>query len=240
MQITDGIEIMDLALFVPELKLLIIADVHIGYEEALNSQGILVPRFQFKEMVERLGKILLRTEPETVVITGDLKHEFGKISDQEWRDTLRFLDFLGRAAKKTILIRGNHDTILGPIARKRNVAVVDYYAFPLGKRKIYVCHGDAIPGNRDFRASDTIIIGHEHPAVSIGDKIRRERYKCFLKGKWKKKTLVVMPSLNLVTEGTDVQNEKLLSPFLQRGMGNFEVYAVGEEVLHFGELRNIY
>lgn len=242
-KIQKDIEFIDLALFVPSKKILIIADVHIGYEAELNKKGILIPRFQFREMIDRLGKIILKTEPETIIITGDLKHEFGTISEQEWRDTLRFLDFLRKSAKKIILIKGNHDITLGQIARKRNVEVLPYYSFTLGKKKsnkkIYVCHGDAILKNIEFSSPDIIIIGHEHPTVSIGDAIRRERYKCFLRGKWNRKVLIVLPSMNLVTEGTDIQKERLLSPFLQQNLSNFDVYVVGEEVLHFGKLKNI-
>jgi len=35
------------------------------------------------------------------------------------------LDFLGKNCDEVILVKGNHDTILGPIADKRRVRVVD-------------------------------------------------------------------------------------------------------------------
>ena len=38
---------------------------------------------------------MLRTsKPEQVIINGDLKHEFGTISDQEWRDVLKIFDLI--------------------------------------------------------------------------------------------------------------------------------------------------
>jgi len=240
MEIAKNLEIVDLGLYVPEKNLLIMSDIHLGYESELNRKGVLLPRFQYKEMIERIGKILLQTEPETIIITGDLKHEFGHISEQEWRDALRFIDFLHKTAKKIILIKGNHDTILGPIARKREVELVDHYLLSLGKNKVYICHGDAMPDNNAFSSADTVIIGHEHPAVTIEDGIRQEKYKCFLVGKWKNKSLIVLPSVNLVHEGTEVKKEKLLSPFLQGNLSNFDVYVVGgAETLHFGKLKNI-
>ena len=55
MEILESIEIVDLALYFESI--LVIADVHIGYEEALNKQGILVPRLQFDDMVKRMGAI---------------------------------------------------------------------------------------------------------------------------------------------------------------------------------------
>ena len=54
MEILKGIEIIGLALFIKKHKTLIIADIHIGYEEALNKQGILVPRYQFKKVIAEL------------------------------------------------------------------------------------------------------------------------------------------------------------------------------------------
>jgi uncharacterized protein len=238
-EIIKGIEAIDLALFIKESKTLIITDLHIGYEEALNKQGVLIPRFTFKETIERLGWILLQTQPRTVVIAGDLKHEFGAISEQEWRDTLRLIDFIGKTARKIVLVKGNHDTILGPIANKRNVTVTSSFKAKLGKEKICIIHGDKIPENNAFRKADIIIIGHEHPAISISDGIRSEKYKCFIKGTWKKKILLVLPSFNLVTEGTNILNDNLLSPFLEGNLNNFEVYIAGNEPLHFGKLKNL-
>ena len=59
MNLTKDIEIIDLALYVKKQKILIIADTHIGYEEALNKQGILIPRFHFKELIKRIEKLMV-------------------------------------------------------------------------------------------------------------------------------------------------------------------------------------
>lgn len=232
MRIISGIEIIDLALYITKEKTLIISDVHIGYEEALNKQGILVPRFQFKDTVKRLNNILKRVKPKTIIINGDLKHEFGTISDQEWRDTLKVLDLLSKHGK-VILLKGNHDTILGPIANKRNVEIKEHYKI----NDILITHGDKIP--KITKGVKTIIIGHEHPAISLKENVRIEKFKCYLKGKWKRKILIVMPSFFLVTEGTDIIQEKTLSPFLKQKLGNFEVFVVGNKVYKFGKLKDI-
>ena len=252
MNISKDIAIVDLALYVKGT--LIISDVHIGYEEALNKQGVFVPRFQFKEVIIRLEAIFkkLGKKPiETIVINGDVKHEFGRISDQEWRHTLRLLDFLGRHCKEVILVKGNHDKILGPIAEKRKVKVVEHYLInksikktsitkkPLKiiKNKILVIHGDKIPSDDVLKESSTIIIGHEHPAVSVKDGPRVETFKAYLKGKWKNKTLIVQPSFFLVTEGSNILNEKILSPFLKQDLKNFEAWIVADKVYEFGKLK---
>ena len=289
MKILNNIEIVDLSLYID--KHLVLADFHIGYEESLNKQGILVPRFQYEETIKRLEGIFLRLknrEIEKIIVNGDLKHEFGTISEQEWRLTLRLLDFLGNHCREVILIKGNHDTILGPIAQKRNVKVLEHYliegkapilktlkkesllrkiiknpikkasinkkALKLLKNKsinksfkkiknnegnILVIHGDKIPGKELLDSASTIVIGHEHPAISIKEGPRAELFKCYLVGKWKNKNLIALPSFNLVNEGMDILKEEILSPFLQQNLRNFDVFVVADKVYGFGKLRDL-
>ena len=90
MLISPGIEIVDLGLFFSKEKVLVISDIHVGYEEYLNKLGVLVPRFQFQELVKKLENIFKKTgKLEKIIVNGDLKHEFGTISEQEWRETLQ-------------------------------------------------------------------------------------------------------------------------------------------------------
>ena len=259
MKILSNVEIVDLALYFDST--LVIADVHIGYEEALNKQGILIPRLQFEDIVKRMGIIFNRLKNkkiDKIVINGDLKHEFGTISEQEWRNTLKFLDLLTKHCKEIVLIKGNHDTILGPIAKKRHVKVLDYFIvepamdkhisekIPITKKnnkkipkdKILVVHGDKIP-KEALKDVSTIIIGHEHPAVSLKEGPKVEQFKCFLKGKYKGRNLIVQPSFNTIVEGTDLLRDKILSPFLQQNLGNFNVYIVEDKVYGFGKLRGL-
>ena len=321
----NDIELIDLAIYTN--KSLIVTDFHIGYEEALNKQGLLVPRFQFQEIITKLDSIfekLKNHKIDRIVVNGDIKHEFGTISNQEWRHTLKLLDYFSQHCKEIILIKGNHDTILGPIARKRNIRVVEHYLIepikqstmgsnpinnkktiikntlknkkvsiinnPLknskgifgvpknssnfsstskkisinnkiekilknktinnkklingknsigNKNKILVMHGNKIPDKELLKKSKIIIVGHEHPAVSVREGPRAELFKAYLIGKWKGKNLIVQPSFNLVTEGTDVIKEKLLSPFLQQNLGNFDVVIVADKMYRFGKLREL-
>lgn len=254
MKLLSGIEIVDLALYFDDA--LVIADAHIGYEEALNKQGILVPRLQFEDIVRRIKRIfslLKGNELKTIVINGDLKHEFGTISEQEWRNTLKFLDLLAKHCNEVILVKGNHDTILGPIAKKRGIQFVERF----GIGKTLITHGDRVPDS--LKGFETIIIGHEHPAVSIKEGPRVEQFKCFLKGKYKGKNLIVQPSFNSIIEGTDILKDRILSPFLKQNLDNFDVYIVEDGVypeikpysasdspkgshsgvLYFGKLKNL-
>lgn len=236
MKVLPNIELIDLALYFNAA--LVIADVHIGYEEALNKQGILVPRLQFEEMLRRMDKIFSRLKHkriERIIVNGDLKHEFGTISGQEWRNTLKFLDLLAEHCNEVILIKGNHDTILGPIAKKRNFKIVDNITIG----NVLIAHGDKIPDKNTLKSIKTIVIGHEHPAVSIKQWPRTEQFKCFLKGKYKGRGLVVQPSFNPIVEGTDLLRGNILSPFLKQNLDNFDVFIVEDKIYEFGKLRNL-
>ena len=237
-KLLPGIFAIGLGVWMPKEKVLIISDLHIGYEEALNKEGILVPRQQFKLTKDLLERMLSSINPETIVINGDLKHEFGKISEQEWRETLKILDLLSAHAKKIVLVKGNHDTILEPIARKRKILLVDFY-FPDKKKDICITHGHKIWKDKEFLHAKVIIIGNEHPSVSLREGVKSELYKCFLVGSWKSKKLIAMPSFLPIIEGTDVRKEKILSPYLRQPLKNFEVFIVGDKVYRFGKLRNL-
>lgn len=231
MQISPGIEMIYAALWLPAEKILIINDLHLGYEEALHRKGILVPKFQLQEIIKEMEFIFSKVKPAKIIINGDLKHEFGTVLKQEWSEVLQFLDFCTPHCQEVIIIKGNHDPIIKPIAERRGIQVVKEYQVS----DTLIVHGDQLIETQVKR----IIIGHEHPAITIREGSKREKYKCFLKGKWKGKELIAVPSFNPLLEGTDVLKEELLSPFLEN-IRNFEVYVVSKgEVFGFGKVKDI-
>ncbi len=68
-----------------------------------------------------------------------------------------------------------------------------------------------------------------------------EKVKCFLKGDFRDKKMIVMPSFNFITEGSDVLHEKLLSPFLKEtNYNDLEVYGVENfETFYFGKISHL-
>ena len=122
MKIHENIEIIDLGLYLKNYKTLIISDLHIGLEESLNKRGVLIPRFQFEDFLNKLKLIFNKVKVDRIVFNGDLKHEFGEISRQEWNNILKLFDFL--KDREVIVIKGNHDPILYPIAERRNIKLI--------------------------------------------------------------------------------------------------------------------
>ncbi len=237
MEISKNLQIIHESLWLKKEQILVISDLHLGYEEYLQQKGILLPKLQINQIIAKLKKFFKQVNPKKIIINGDLKHEFGRVLRQEWKDILHLINFLLENCQELILIKGNHDLILGPIAEKKNVKVVKDYLI----KDILIIHGDQLVETETPETTKTkmIIIGHEHPAVSLKEKSKVEKFKCFLKGRWKGQELIVLPSFNPLLEGTDIIKEKLLSPFLT-DIADFKVYVVGkEEVFKFGQVKEL-
>ncbi|MBT5342822.1 metallophosphoesterase [Candidatus Woesearchaeota archaeon] len=231
MQISNNIEAIDLALWIKDKRILIVSDIHLGLEESMHLKGIMVPKQQSELIIQSFKKIFTKVSPRTIIINGDLKHNFGKNLKQEWDDTLKLIDFLKENCRELVFIKGNHDNFLKTIANQKNIKVVDEYLVD----DTLLVHGDKLVETK----AKSIIIGHEHPAISLKEKSKIEKFKCFLKGKYKNKELIVMPSFNPLSYGSDILNKGRFSPFL-KDISNFEVFIVGDkEVLPFGKVKNL-
>ena len=247
MEIIPDALVVDLGLYFTNHQLLAITDLQFGYEESLNKRGVLVPRVVHQEMLKRMEAMLQQCceishvkKLAAVLVNGDFKHEFGTISETEWRHCVRFLKLVQHYAERIILVKGNHDTMLDPIAKTRGLDVVDHFILD----DVLFVHGDTLPAllsdKKIMKTISTIIIGNEHPAVVLSQWPRSEKYKAFLVGTWKRKQLIVLPSFNQCTEGTDVLKEYLLSPFLKHAvLSSFEAYLVADKVYYFGKLGNL-
>lgn len=219
--------------FFPKEKILVLGDVHIGYEEALNKQGMFVPRTQFDEIKKDLEKVFDETgKLKEIIILGDLKHEFGEISEQEWRETLQFIELLKEKSGKIVLVKGNHDSILEPIAKRHEIKIEQEYV--LGEN-LFI-HGNKFPLKIDKKIK-RIFLGHRHPAVKLSDSVKSESFKVFLVGKWKGKEIIILPSFMPLIEGMDIINEE--DSRLPFSISDFEVYAVGDKVYSFGKVGEI-
>lgn len=237
--IFPGARIVGHALFLEKHNCLTISDLHIGIESYYNSQGVMIPRINYQKIRQILKKIFQETgKLNKIIINGDLKHEFGSISKQEWQEIIELIRFMKKHSKEIVIIKGNHDVMLQPITGWEKIKIVKEHYFP--KEKIIIVHGDKIPESKEYREAKKIIIGNEHPAIKIRDKQAVETYKCFLKGRFQEKTIVVLPSLNQVTKGTNILSQKMISPFLKQDLSEFKVWVVEDQAYYFGRVKNLY
>lgn len=227
-----GAEIIDKAVKIEDT--LIISDLHFGYETSLNSQGMMIPQFQFEKIIDSLDSIQNKANTSNIILNGDIKHNFSSINKQEWREVLSFIDYLSDIFVDIRVVKGNHDNFTQYILNKRDITLEDEIIL----NNYLITHGHKKPINID-EDIDTIIIGHEHPCIGIRNQERVEKVKCYLKGFWNNYKLLVTPSFTPITQGSDVLHEKTISPLISN-VDDFEVYAVEDnDVYPFGFVKDI-
>ncbi|MEK6827655.1 MAG: metallophosphoesterase [Nanoarchaeota archaeon] len=232
-------------LFFPDQGILAVGDLHLGFEYKMQQSGVLVPEAQVEEIKTELKEIFDEIKEKNfklkkIVFIGDIKHSFS----YEWKEKNYFreiLNFLKNYVedKNIILIKGNHDTIDYSFSdRLKDYFIEDEIAFSHGH--------EAFPEIFDEKIK-TIVIGHLHPSIILSDKqnIKREKYKCFLVGKFKKKEIIILPSFLATIEGTTINNikdeyEDYFSIIPKKNLVDFETFVVGEkEVYDFGKIKKL-
>ena len=217
-------------------RILVVGDLHLGYEEALNISGVGVGRKLFSEMMEDFEEIFLKSgNVDEVVVLGDVKHVFGTVLGQEREDFGKLLDFFEGRCGKIVIVQGNHDVIVGFLIRDKT-EVRDWYCV----NDVCFLHGDKDFPEIHTREIMTWIVGHAHPAIVLGDGVKEEKYKCFLEGKWRGKKIVIVPSFSAHSEGSDPRNGDVGLAWALP-LEKFKVKIVGEklEVFDFGILEKL-
>jgi hypothetical protein len=241
LKLSADLWLIDLGVYLPERETLVIADLHLGYEEALHRAGVLVPRRHLQQVEKHLDGILEslgpRCRPRRLIINGDLKHRFEPLSQREWHEALELLEFLGERFDDLLLLKGNHDTNIEYLAeRDRSLKIQD----SLQEDGLLLIHGDRRPRPRELEGVELILIGHEHPAVGLRSITGRlEVYKAFLLGEYRGRGLLIQPSFNLLIKGSDLARERAISPLISEDrLKKFEVYPVSDEgeIYSFGPL----
>lgn len=219
-------------------RTLVIGDLHFGYEEVLNRAGVYVSRQMFGEMMKDMEAIFSRVgSVERVVLLGDVKHDFGTIVRQEWKELRAFFTYLEKYCREIIVVQGNHDMLLGPVVRDiPRLTLTDFYLVD----GICFAHGDVAFPRMNEGDITTWILGHGHPAILLREGVKQEKYKCFFVGMYTGKKVIIVPSFFSPTEGSDPRQNDLgmAWPFAYE---KFQVKVVGEDldVLDFGKLGNL-
>lgn len=239
----NNFRLISKTLFFPRQGILAVGDLHLGYERMLKNQGIVLPFNQLEDTKKELELIIKKIKAistlKKIILLGDIKHHFSfeKSEIFDLRDFIKFLEkFLPK--ENIILIKGNHDTFT-----LKNYELKDFYI----DGEIAFIHGHkSFPQIFKDKKIKTIVMGHVHPAVVIKDKngIKREKFKCFLVGKFKGKKLIVVPSFFPLVAGSEI-NEMYSggksSPIVsKKQFGNFETFVVGKNrVYDFGKYGKI-
>ena len=225
------------AIYLPDLELIAIADLHLGLEASMNSRGHYIPEFQLDDIKEELELLKEETKSDRILINGDLKNQFST-SYSEKREISELLDFLTERFEDIIIIEGNHDTFLEETIEDKGLRMLESYE----EDGVLFTHGDK-QIEQDF---DTLVIGHEHPALALDDEIGvTEKVSCLLYGETNLGDIIVLPAFSKISNGSEVNRmskSELLSPVLQEtGIKNFNAVAISREggVYDFGKIHNL-
>ncbi len=222
------------ALFIPEKKILVVADLHLGFEHELYMSGIIIPP-QAEKFKKSLGELIKQTDADKLIILGDVKHEVPGISFRETREIPNLLSFLADRVGVEIAT-GNHDTFLRDIA-PAGVKIHDSKGFKIGSYGFF--HGHAWPG-KDLLSCDWLFMGHVHPAVRFTDSMgyqsseqvwmksrldEKSVKKRYGVGKTGKLEIVVFPTFNRLVGGLPVNSlfpKEYIGPLLSNTIFNME------------------
>ncbi|GAB7120220.1 metallophosphoesterase [Natrinema sp. JCM 9743] len=231
-------------------RALLVADYHAGYESGLRDErGVDVPS-RAPDRRERLSALLERTDPDRLVVLGDLMHSIGDPGGAE-RGELEVL-FESFASDLTVtVVKGNHDGRIETWLAERDaveatIDIVPGEGVALGD--VGICHGHTWP-SRAALESDVLCLGHEHPCVRLEDAVGGSRVeRAWLRGRldpaafrdrpeyegvsWLERAdgsppaAIVVPAFNDLVGGTwiNVTGQSFLSPFLPSGLAGGEAY----------------
>lgn len=200
-------------------NMLVVSDLHLGYEVELLKSGISIPPVTEK-MLERLLVSVTESGAGKVVFLGDLAHSIPKRSGFENAQITGFLDSVRKSAE-VICVKGNHD----PELEKLVPGVVPATGTVISGIGFF--HGHTWPSD-EVAACRVAVIGHEHPAVEFrpgfGKNVTERCWLiCSLKRKELKerypearlKKLVVVPAFNPLTGTRSVNSGNPGSPILR-------------------------
>jgi metallophosphoesterase superfamily enzyme len=145
------------------MRVLVIADLHIGIESDLDVHGVHIPS-QGRGRLDRVMACIGEGRPDLVLLLGDVKHSVPLTSRQEYRELPALLQEI-RSRAPLRVVPGNHDGGIerflqdGELLPMRG-ALVDGVGY---------LHGHTYPD--PALLGHLLVIGHHHPMVALRDEV---------------------------------------------------------------------
>lgn len=190
------------AVWFPAARVLAVADLHLGYAWAHRLSGQLMPIPPTNDSLQRLLELQRDYDPAEIVFLGDIVHR--AVALEALREELTALFNTLSARSQLTFLAGNHDRNLQQVVQRWLLPIQLVPSRQVGGNVLV--HGDvAVP--QEFQHC-RVIMGHEHPAISIGDGVTTShKCPCFLVSK----QLVVMPAFSRWAAGTNIRAYPLMS-----------------------------
>jgi putative SbcD/Mre11-related phosphoesterase len=199
------------AAVLPDERLAVIADVHLGYEWARGAAGDALPAHSLRETLEKLGSLVASWPIECLVVAGDLV-ESPSPCRRTAADLRALAAWLHSRGITLLRLQGNHDASARP-ALPTNIEVAGWT----------ISHGDSA-----CRAEHAMI-GHHHPGLRVNGAV----VPCFVYSD----ALIVLPAFSRNAAGFDVAHGALPRAL---GRDGFRCAATLEdEIFDFGPVAGL-
>jgi DNA ligase-associated metallophosphoesterase len=201
------------ALWLPESRTLVVADLHLEKGSSFAKRGMLLPPYDTGATLQLLAHVIARREPRRVVCLGDSFHDvggFGRLSDVD-----RFRLATLQRGREWVWITGNHDREL-PADSGGDVVG------ELRSDRLLFRHEPACG------AASGEVAGHLHPAAKLRGKGRAMRCRAFATDG----SRMVLPAFGILTGGLNVL-DRAFAPLFAAGalrpvlIGSGRLFPVG-------------
>jgi DNA ligase-associated metallophosphoesterase len=196
------------AFFWESERLLVVSDLHLEKGSSFAARGVLLPPYDTVATLSRLGAVIARHDPRTVIALGDSFHD---------RDAHRRLSAPDREAIAALQVRrdwiwisGNHDPELpsnlgGVVASEVAIGSIAFRHEPTGAA------GE--------------IAGHLHPKARVTTRGRTMERRCFASDGMR----AVMPAFGAYTGGLNIRDAAFARIFQTPG---FMAHVLGDSRMH--------
>jgi len=197
------------ALYAPDFKALLVADLHLEKGSSIARRRVHLPPYDTRTTLSQLMAVIAATRPELLIFLGDSFH------DSQARDRIDAADLATlraiTAERSTIWITGNHDP-----SPPEDIGGTIMAEVALGPITLRHEPGPLTQGEME-------IAGHLHPAASVAQRGHSIRCRCFIADARR----VVMPAFGSYAGALSVSAEPFSALFAE-----FHVWMLGARAIH--------
>jgi DNA ligase-associated metallophosphoesterase len=198
------------ALYWPDQRLLVVADLHLEKGSAFAARGVLLPPYDSATTLARLACLVERYQPQLVIALGDSFHDGGGPS--RLTDISRAALAALQRGRDWLWIAGNHDP--DPVAN-----IGGRFAGILALGALTFRHEPSA------RQNDGEIASHLHPLARVSRRGRAVSRRCFA-GDGRR---LVVPAFGAYAGGLNVRDRAIVSLF---GTLSFTAHMLGDGRLY--------
>ncbi|MBD2256392.1 ligase-associated DNA damage response endonuclease PdeM [Pseudanabaena sp. FACHB-2040] len=178
------------AVYVEEMRSLLVSDLHLGKSETFQSYGLPVSNQVNQATLQRLEQACNQVKPDYLWILGDLFHAQEGLVDEVIDGWLKFLH---RTQVTAHLVLGNHDRPLPDLFNQLTLVCFT---------EAVITNGLILSHEPYPSASQLNICGHIHPCVRLKSRLDTLRLPCFYWEPHRKR--LTLPSFGDFTGGYEV------------------------------------